>query len=207
MRSKTKSGILTIKNNILLKKNSVKNNNNSRNYANLSYLELSQEDLNGIRKILITFNDVILSMIRNAVFVLPNSNGKNNFPSLNSFLKIQENINDFKYDELMNTKKIMLFGIKNIEKKMQMDNAITRLVVDKQNKIRCVCKKSFYYSIGDIYKSDFLNDIKKIEKVVNDVNLYFKKLLPEAKICRQNLLNKIRKDIIPKKARYLEKDK
>lgn len=83
-----------------------KNSKDKSDSKIIKYFALSNYDINDIKKNLICFNNVVLSMIRNAVVVLPNDRKNNGVQNINNLYNIKKNINDFYYEEFVDTKKV-----------------------------------------------------------------------------------------------------
>ena len=107
-----------------------KNSKDKSDSKIIKYFALSNYDINDIKKNLICFNNVVLSMIRNAVVVLPNDRKNNGVQNINNLYNIKKNINDFYYEEFVDTKKVFLSCIKDKIKRHVFDNAISRLIFD-----------------------------------------------------------------------------
>ena len=90
----------------------LKNSKDKSDSKIIKYFALSNYDINDIKKNLICFNNVVLSMIRNAVVVLPNDRKNNGVQNINNLYNIKKNINDFYYEEFVDTKKVFLSCIK-----------------------------------------------------------------------------------------------
>ena len=108
----------------------LKNSKDKSDSKIIKYFALSNYDINDIKKNLICFNNVVLSMIRNAVVVLPNDRKNNGVQNINNLYNIKKNINDFYYEEFVDTKKVFLSCIKDKIKRHVFDNAISRLIFD-----------------------------------------------------------------------------
>ena len=165
------------------------------------YNQLSNEDLEQFKEMFATFQDLILSMIRNAVRVLP-SDKNNPTPSIKAHSQIKSSSADVSYDKVIDIKDIFLSCIPADEQRYFFEISIKCFALDAKKNIRFNIKRSVYEPLDDYSKKNFANDIKKLESIINDINNNFNQRLPEAKRQGMLMISKIKNLDIPDKAKY-----
>ena len=177
----------------------MKKNNNRHNdqksAADVIYPGLLKEEIQSICEMFCVVQATILSMIRNAVFVLPNYKLHNiksyNLPkTLSQFTKNGTIRSDnVQYDQPITTKDILLYALKNPQSKQLLEKIISKVnIPDHDTKIRITIKKNGFQNLNPASQANLKQDIAIIEQIINAVNTRFIQLLPEAKQKAQQLM-------------------
>ncbi len=169
----------------------------------MNYVSLSSDEIGKFEEMFLTFKDLILSMIRNAVVALPDN--LNDFkPSVNMHLKINKS-DKYRYEDFMNVKDVFLSCIPNKKNRRFLKNTISYIAFDNKKRLKFFIKNKIYKNFDKDSVCCFRSDIKKLEKIINYINDDFNNCLPEAKKQRVLVLKKINKiNKIPQKAKYIE---
>ena len=189
-----------------------KNENNTKDSNSfIIYNGLVKEEIQSICEIFCVLQATILSMVRNAVFVLPNDK-KNNIKSYNLPKKLSQlaksgdiKVNDIQYDKPMTTKDILLCGIKDKQKKQLLEKIISKIaVLENGKKIRITLKKNAFQALNTLSQTNLKQDIAIIEQIINTINTQFIKLLPDAKRNAKKLMAQLEnsRKKIPATARF-----
>lgn len=181
-----------------------------RNKRLESYCKMSDIELRSIENTLCVFQELVLSMIRNAVYVLPENDvliKKKNINSTKKLMASKEALKNAEYANFINTKDVFLSSIIDGERRSFFKKTISNFTINNRKRIK-FCIKHKNYEILDLQsKKYFSNDIRKIEKIINTINCNFIKALPAAKRRGLMIKNKINTNIVPIKAKYNEKKK
>ena len=197
------------KNGLLAKQD--KNKNNKDGGAWSIYDGLAKEELQSICELFCIIQATILSMVKNAVFVLPNDK-KNNIKSYNLPKKLSQltksgdiKLTDIQYDKPMTTKDILLCGIKDTQKKQLLEKIISKIAVpENSKKIRIALKKNAFQTLNYASQTNLKKDIFTMEQIINTINSRFIQLLPDAKQNAKKLIVQFEssKKKIPASARF-----
>ena len=159
------------------------------------YIKATDAEKLRFKNIISAIIDTTLSMVKNGVVVLPSDLSKNAKQSIYKHIEIatmdkQTAFQKYKYDNVMSLKDIFLECLPN------KDNIFFK-------KIKFVFYKNFINTIGLDNRQHLINDILYFEKIINDNNKRFTKLLPQALIERKKIMKMmIKKTPVPKKAIY-----
>ena len=158
---------------------------------------LLRSDLFVFYKMISVFHELVLSMVRNAVFVLPNSKNR---VAPNS--KMHEIINkqDFSYKQSIATRDIFLFCLPKQSRKFY-DRLIQNIVV-KNSKIAITIDKTEIMKFNEKQRVKILKNLSLFVKIMNKTNNDFQRKLPEAKLQGKALIKSIKpRGQIPEKAK------
>jgi len=171
----------------------------------VNYIPLSQGEIGIFEEMFSTFQDLILSMIRNAVVALP-SKSSDNSPNLSEHLNINKN-KGYKYESFIDIKDVFLSCFSDVYYRNFINLTISNFRVNNRKKIKFCLNKKACNCLDKHSRILFKKDINKLEKIVNHINDNFNINLIEAKKQRNLLLSEINSRInkIPKKAKYIEK--
>ena len=181
---------------------------NSTNYNGLSKLELEE-----FTEMFSVFHDLILSMIRNAVHVLP-TDKTNKKPSATAHLRVNNATkHNQEYEKFIDIRDVFLSCFKSEIRRELLNKAIKNFVLKQkpENKndylIKICIKSSFFINLDSISQGNLKNDIKILEQIINKINDSFNQLLPQAQKQGMLAISKIRRIDIPEKAKYSGKKK
>ena len=171
----------------------------------MNYTKMSLVELESFTEMFSAFQDLILSMIRNAVRVLPKN--KSDFkPSVMAHLQVNgATKHNQEYEQFLDIKDIFISCIYGTERRQIFDKTISRFVINVNKRIKFCIKRSAYNMFNANSQRLFKEDIKKLEDIINQINDNFNVRLPEAKQQGRLMISKIRRIDIPQKARYAEK--
>ena len=185
---------------------SIENNNTF-----IVYNGLLQTEIRSICEMFCVIQATVLSMIKNAAFVLPNDS-KNNIKSYNLPKKLSQlakngtiNSHDIQYTEPMTTKDILLCSIKNLQRKQLLEKLISKVTASNDGvKIRITIKKSGFQKLNTASQAHLKNDVAIMEQIINAVNSRFLQLLPDAKQKAKKLMAQLENSSkkIPATARF-----
>ena len=173
------------------------------NSGTTSYNKMSNLESENFKEMFSVFQDLILSMVRNAVRVLPTD--KNAKPNIKAHLQVTALSSSVYYDKFLDIKDVFLSCISNVARRSIFEKTIQGFVVDKKQKIRFFIKKSEYQKFDGRSKKIFTSDIKLLEDIINKINDNFNLRLPEAKKQGMLAISKIKSIDIPQKAKYTGK--
>ncbi len=165
------------------------------------YEQLSEEDLKKFTELFETFQDTILSMIRHAVRVLPNNKNNPN-PSIKAYSAIKSSSADIEYEKVIDIKDIFLHCLLSEKQHLFFKKSLKCFVLDSKKNIRFNIKKTEYEKLDNHSKQNFVNDVKKLEKIIYNINNNFNQRLPEAKRQGMLMISKIKNLDVPDKAKY-----
>ena len=179
------------------------------------YIKATDAEKLRFKKIISATVDAILSMVKNGVVVLPSDFSKNAKPSIYKHIEIattdkQTAFQKYKYDNVMSLKDIFLECLPNKDNIFFLNKAIKNIKIVKvingnNKKIKFVFYKNFINTIGLAEKQHLINDILYFEKIINDNNKRFTKLLPQALMERKKIIKTtIKKTSVPYKAIHHE---
>ena len=182
----------------------------------MSKLECSYKKTTDIEKlrfknIISAIVDATLSMVENGVVVLPSDFSKNAKPSIYKHKEItttdkQTAFQKYKYDNIMSLKDIFLECLPNKDNIFFLNKAIKNIKIVKvingnNKKIKFVFHKNIINTIGLVEKHNLIKDVLYFEKIINDNNKRFTKLLPQALMERKKIIKTIiKKTSVPEKA-------
>ena len=175
-----------------------------------SYKKTTDIEKLRFKNIISAIIDAILSMVRNGAVVLPSDLSKNAKQSIYKHIEIatmdkQTAFQKYKYDNVMSLKDIFLECLPNKDNIFFLNKAIKNIKIvksgDNDNKIKFVFYKIFINTLGLDNRQHLINDILYFEKIINDNNKRFTKLLPQALIERKKIIKTmIKKTSVPYKA-------
>ena len=177
------------------------------------YIKATDAEKLRFKNIISAIIDTTLSMVKNGVVVLPSDFSKNAKPSIYKHKEIattdkQTAFQKYKYDNVMSLKDIFLECLPNKDNIFFLNKAIKNIKIVKvingnNKKIKFVFYKNFINTIGLAEKQYLINDILYFEKIINDNNKRFTKLLQQALMERKKIMKMmIKKTPVPKKAIY-----
>ena len=179
-----------------------------------SYKKTTDIEKLRFKNIISAIIDAILSMVRNGAVVLPSDLSKNAKQSIYKHIEIatmdkQTAFQKYKYDNVMSLKDIFLECLPNKDNIFFLNKAIKNIKIvksgDNDNKIKFVFYKIFINTLGLDNRQHLINDILYFEKIINDNNKRFTKLLPQALIERKKIIKTmIKKTSVPYKAIHHE---
>ncbi len=169
------------------------------------YLGMSDIELQSFRDMLHVFQKLVLSMIRNAVYALPENNAIKSTNSITSLSSTKKSLKKAKYANFTDVKNVFLSCVADGKKRIFLERIIDNLTINNKKQIAFRIKQYIYRSLDLQSKKNLSTDIKKLEKIINTTNNDFNKMLPSAKRHGVLVRNKINANSIPSKAKYIEK--
>ena len=169
----------------------------TKNKQTGSQVCLLKKDLLVFYKMIFAFQELVLSMVRNAAFVLPSS--KNSaFPSS----KMHEIINkkDFSYNQPIATRDVFLYCLP--QKSRRFYNKLIQDVAVKNGKIAINIDKTELAKFDKRVQLQIVKSLVLCADIMNITNRDFQRKLPEAKQQGRALIKSIKpRQQIPEKAR------
>ena len=166
----------------------------------ISYSKMQEFEFESFKEMFSVFQDLILSMVRNAVHVLPIE--KLNAPSLKAHMRIKSLSKNVEYCKFVDVKEVFLSCIENVYRRQFLDKITKGFTIDDNKKIRFVILQSIYSLLSESEKKYFTKDIKRFEEIINNINDNFNQRLPEAKQQGKLMISKIRRLDVPNTAKY-----
>ena len=158
---------------------------------------LLKEDLLVFYKMIFAFQELILSMVRNAAFVLPSSNN-----SVLPSSKMHEIVNkkNFSYQQPIATREVFLYCLPNKSRKFYAQ--LIHNVAVKNGKVAINVNKKELLKFDEKIQVQILKNLLLCASIMNITNRDFQRKLPEAKQQGRALIKRIKpRRQIPEKAR------